>query len=259
MPINDLAKQGGLQSFMPYRLLPDGKLQDLNEKNYLQEMISINVLLFYTLPTHQLYVWVGKNVNAVLRKRAEIVEKTFHKEHPNSEISGTMQIDQGNETKQFFKALKLDRVKYDNRQKQWNEYQLKQYELINNYQVVKANYAIVCNYDEALEIIKLIIREAEKIGDTRLISELEADQEELLTKKREAEEKKECEDPEEMLINQINKLKNEIQQKMIEEDWDSVDTQLKELQDIALRSSFDWVQKDIAEFSAHIQERKQFN
>jgi len=154
-----------------YKLLVDGTLQDIPSDKIVDNLISLNVVVFHLISLKYLIVWIGKRASKDLRMQIPRSEKIILAKSKDYTILRHFTIEQPKENDDFFAMVGISRKDYDKKQIEFDQELQSFYTTIKKLESEKKDAFKAGNYDLAAEKATEIIEEAKKINDNTLIDQ----------------------------------------------------------------------------------------
>lgn len=162
------------QDYLVYWVNNDGSLDDQSDKPILQGFKTINIVMIFIGSSKTMYFWIGENAGSKARNLLKNPQDLINKMKQKVEIKNIEIIEQGQETKKFFKDTDVKETKLEGRILFWREYTESILNKAVKTEEAAREHAAKKEYLYAIKRAEQVIKLVEKVNDEKKIEEMEA-------------------------------------------------------------------------------------
>ena len=96
-------------SFIAFQLTKSGELLPIKDSEFIERLISINIIFIYSISKKHAFIWIGKNVRRSLKAQISTMERKFLDGNPHYSILRHFTIDESQEPMEFYDSLSINK------------------------------------------------------------------------------------------------------------------------------------------------------
>ncbi|MFX0105187.1 MAG: hypothetical protein ACFE75_06825 [Candidatus Hodarchaeota archaeon] len=154
-----------------FKLNFDGTFDEIAYENIKEVFTIVNILAIYIQKIKTMYIWIGRNATQALKNHITQIRVLLKEEFPQFRIIRNITFDMRSEPFEFFKNLDISKDELYEIIDYQEKTVLPILEKIDELKKSSENLIKSEDYKSAIEILKEIIKLAEKIQDDALVSE----------------------------------------------------------------------------------------